>query len=169
LVVLLAGQFRLGTCSDFNKPITANNQFGQNLDYNPKLVDWRSMIKAFEFLARQEPRLCNFMVRAHFHDAGAFKPTSGPSKAFGADGSLMLDQFEFLQPENAYDAFSVFVRSALVELSQFYRASFADMLNVGAATCVRALGSGLDIIDSCSSQGVPIYVRPSLCSCRHSK
>jgi hypothetical protein len=29
----------------------------------------------------------------------------------GSDGSLMLDKFEFLQPEDAYDAFSLFVRT----------------------------------------------------------
>jgi hypothetical protein len=31
--------------------------------------------------------------------------------AAGSDGSLMLDKFEFLQPEDRYDAFALYVRT----------------------------------------------------------
>lgn len=38
----------------------------------------------------------------------------------GSDGSLLLDKFEFLQPENAYDGFSLFSRIVLKEFAHFY-------------------------------------------------
>jgi hypothetical protein len=40
-------------------------------DYNPALVDWRSIKKSIEYLAGREPRFCNFAIRAFFHDSGA--------------------------------------------------------------------------------------------------
>ena len=32
-------------------------------DYDPTLVDWRSIKKAVEYLAAKEPRFCNFAIR----------------------------------------------------------------------------------------------------------
>ena len=58
-------------------------------------MDWRSLVKAVEYVAAKEARYCNFVIRAHFHDAGSLgdkAPT--PATVYGADGSLMLDKFE---------------------------------------------------------------------------
>ena len=38
-------------------------------------VDWRALIKSIQWLAGKEPRYCNFVIRAHFHDAGAVTPS----------------------------------------------------------------------------------------------
>jgi hypothetical protein len=48
------------------------------------------------------------MVITLSHPPPASPPASAP-QVRGADGSLMLDKFQFLQPENAYDAFALFV------------------------------------------------------------
>ena len=64
-------------------------------DYDPTQVDWRSLVKAVEFVAAKEKRYCNFAIRAHFHDAGSLgKDAPAPATVYGADGSLMLDKFE---------------------------------------------------------------------------
>ena len=65
----------------------------------------------------------------------------------------------FLQPENAYDAFALFARTVHTELARFYGASFADILNVAAFTCVRKLGASVGIPEACDAAGIPLYVR----------
>ena len=142
----------------------------------------------------------------------------------GLDGSLLLDKFEFLQPENAHDAFAITPRVVLHELARFYggvnahtamsceyaamicatlrvprrlqrqwsvwlqapavhwcgpqvktccvrnchsetqvysyaEASFADLLNLAAFTCVRSLGGVVDIPQACDDAGVGMHVR----------
>ena len=34
-------------------------------------VDWGGLIKSIKWIAKEEPRYCNFVIRSHFHDAGA--------------------------------------------------------------------------------------------------
>ena len=67
----------------------------QTAEYNPKDVDWRSLVKAVEYLADQEARYCNFAIRVHFHDSGSLgKDAPAPATVYGSDGSMMLDKFE---------------------------------------------------------------------------
>ena len=73
--------------------------------------------------------------------------------------SLLLDKFEFLQPENAYDAFSFFHRVVLSPIAHHFGASFADLLNVAGFTCVSALGGIEYIPEVCDAQEVPLKVR----------
>ena len=63
--------------------------------------------------------------------------------------------------QDRYDAFSLYVRTALIEMSKFYTASYVDMLNVAAFTCVNALGGIVDIPSHCDGVGLPLYVRTS--------
>jgi hypothetical protein len=54
----------------------------------------------------------------------------------------------------------------LIELSQFYAASFADMLNVAAFTCTEALGSSVNTAELCKTRGIDLQARAPrlLCS-----
>jgi hypothetical protein len=77
----------------------------------------------------------------------------------GSDGSLLLDKFELIYPANAYDAFALFVRTVLTEFARFYGASFADLQNVAAFTCVESLGATVKIPETCASAGLDLKVR----------
>ena len=71
-----------------------------------------------------------------------------------------------MQPENAYDAFALFVRTVNSEFARFYGASFADILNVAAFTCVRTLGAEVAIPKACDVAGIPLKVCLHLaCTC----
>ena len=85
--------------------------------------------------------------------------TSPHTTKLDARRSLLLDKFEFLQPENAYDAFSFFHRVVLSPIAHHFGASFADLLNVAGFTCVSALGGIEYIPEVCDAQKVPLKVR----------
>jgi hypothetical protein len=52
-------------------------------------------VKAIEYVADKEARYCNFVIRAHFHDAGSLGDDAPePASVYGADGSMHLDKFE---------------------------------------------------------------------------
>jgi hypothetical protein len=55
----------------------------------------------------------------------------------------------------------LFVRVVLKELARFYGASFADLQNVAAFTCVQALGGSVSIPQTCAeaSPSIPLKVR----------
>ena len=65
----------------------------------------------------------------------------------------------YLQPENAYDAFALFARTVNTEFVRFYGASYADVLNVAAFTCVRSLGAIVDIPTACDAADIALKVR----------
>ena len=81
-------------------------------------------------------------------------------------GVLVVTICRFLQPENAYDAFALFVRTVNSEFARFYGASFADILNVAAFTCVRTLGAVVDIPEACDAADIALKVCLCLlCTC----
>jgi hypothetical protein len=47
----------------------------------------------------------------------------------------------------------------LTEFARFYGASFADLQNVAAFTCVQSLGGIVPIPETCSDEGVTLRVR----------
>ena len=59
----------------------------------------------------------------------------------------------------AYDAFGFFVRIVHKELARYYGASFADLLNVGAFTCVESLGGIVSIVDHCKDKPYKLKAR----------
>jgi hypothetical protein len=51
-----------------------------------------------------------------------------------------------------------------VQLSRFYGASFADMLNVAAAQCTQTLGASVNIASECKRNGLDLEVRGHVAS-----
>jgi len=104
-------------------------------DYNPKNVDWNSVISGCRATCRFDKRLCNFYVRAAAHDSLSISEGYG-----GADGSLILTQDELSRPENNYDSFSFLLSKNVLALAQKYDSSVADILAVCGAVATEFHG-----------------------------
>ena len=103
--------------------------------YNPKNVDWNSVISGCRATCRFDKRLCNFYVRAAAHDSLSISEGYG-----GADGSLILTQDELSRPENNYDSFSFLLSKNVLALAQKYDSSVADILAVCGAVATEFHG-----------------------------
>jgi hypothetical protein len=102
------------------KPKTTN--------YDPTIVDWKSVISGCRATCRYDKRLCNFYVRASAHDSLSVSEGFG-----GADGSLVLTADEIKRPENNYDSFTFLLSKNALALAKRYNCSVADIIAVCGA------------------------------------
>lgn len=109
------------------KPKTSN--------YDPSIVDWRSVVSGCKATCRFDRRLCNFYVRASAHDSLSVSEGFG-----GADGSLLLTEDELRRPENRYDNFAVILSKNALALATRYNTSVADIIAVCGAVAVEYAG-----------------------------
>jgi len=110
--------------------------------YNPRKVDWVSVISGCRAACRYEKRLCNFYVRAAAHDSLSVSEGFG-----GADGSLLLTEDELRRSENNYDNFAFLLSKNALALAKKYDTSVADIVAVCGAVATEFLG-GPQIIKS---------------------
>jgi hypothetical protein len=103
--------------------------------YNPKKVDWNSVISGCRATCRFDKRLCNFYIRAAAHDSLSISEGYG-----GADGSMILTQDELSRPENNYDSFAFLLSKNVLALAQKYDSSVADILAVCGAVATEFHG-----------------------------
>jgi hypothetical protein len=104
------------------KPKTVTNT------YDPKKVDWRSVISGCRATCRYDRRLCNFYVRAAAHDSFSISEGFG-----GADGSVLLTNDEIRRTENNYDSWAFLLSQNALALAKRYNASVADIVAVCGA------------------------------------
>ncbi len=123
----------------------------ENKNYNPKKVDWSSVISGCHAACNFDKRLCNFYVRASAHDSLSIAESYG-----GPDGSLVLTQDELNRPENNYDLFAYKLSKNALSLAKRFDASVADIISVCGAYAVKYTG-GIDIIGS-STEEEPFLV-----------
>lgn len=109
------------------KPKTTN--------YDPTIVDWRSVIAGCKATCRFDRRLCNFYIRAAAHDSLSISEGFG-----GADGSIFLTQDEIKRPENNYDSFAYLLSKNVLALAQKYNSSVADVVSVCGAVATEYQG-----------------------------
>lgn len=110
--------------------------------YNPRKVDWSSVISGCKAACHYEKRLCNFYIRASAHDSLSVSEGFG-----GADGSLLLTKDELLRSENNYDNFAYLLSKNALALAKKYDTSVADIIAVCGAVATEFLG-GPKIIKS---------------------
>lgn len=110
--------------------------------YNPRKVDWVSVISGCKAACHYEKRLCNFYIRAAAHDSLSVSEGFG-----GADGSLLLTQDELRRSENNYDNFAYLLSKNALALAKKYDTSVADIIAVCGAVATEFLG-GPKIIKS---------------------
>lgn len=109
------------------KPKTTN--------YDPTIVDWRSVISGCRATCRYDRRLCNFYVRAAAHDSFSISEGFG-----GADGSVLLTQDEINRPENKYDSWAFLLSQNALALAKRYNSSVADIVAVCGAVATEYQG-----------------------------
>jgi hypothetical protein len=114
--------------------------------YNPRKVDWSSVISGCHAACNFDKRLCNFYVRASAHDSLSISEGYG-----GTDGSLLITEDELNRPENNYDQFSYKLSKNALALAKRFDTSVADIISVCGAYAVKYLG-GIDIIKSSTNQ-----------------
>lgn len=125
-----------------NYIITYPSHKSQNQNYNPKRVDWSSVISGCHAACNFDKRLCNFYVRAAAHDSLSISEGYG-----GPDGSMLLTEDELNRPENNYDNFAYKLSKNALALAKRFDASVADIIAVCGAYSVKYLG-GTNIIKS---------------------
>lgn len=103
--------------------------------YDPKIVDWRSVIAGCRATCRYDKRLCNFYIRAAAHDSLSVSEGFG-----GADGSIFLTADEIRRPENNYDSFAFLLSKNVLELAKRYNSSVADVVAVCGAVATEYQG-----------------------------
>jgi hypothetical protein len=113
-------------------------------NYNPRKVDWSSVISGCHAACNFDKRLCNFYVRASAHDSLSISEGYG-----GTDGSMLITEDELSRPENNYDSFAFKLSKNALALAKRYDTSVADIISVCGAYAVKYLG-GIDIIKSSS-------------------
>ena len=91
--------------------------------YDPKKVNWRSVISGCRATCRYDRRLCNFYVRASAHDSFSISEGFG-----GADGSVFLTQDEIRRPENKYDSWAHLLAQNALALAKRFDTSVADII-----------------------------------------
>lgn len=104
------------------KPKTVTNT------YDPKKVDWRSVISGCRATCRYDRRLCNFYIRAAAHDSFSISEGFG-----GADGSVFLTNDEIRRTENNYDSWAFLLSQNVLALAKRYDTSVADIVAVCGA------------------------------------
>lgn len=110
--------------------------------YNPRKVDWSSVISGCHAACNFDKRLCNFYVRASAHDSLSISEGYG-----GTDGSMLITEDELSRPENNYDNFAFKLSKNALALAKRFDTSVADIISVCGAYSVKYLG-GIDIIKS---------------------
>lgn len=105
------------------------------VSYDPKIVDWRSVISGCRATCRYDRRLCNFYVRAAAHDSFTISEGFG-----GADGSIFLTQDEIRRTENAYDSWAFLLSQNALSLAKRYNTSVADIIAVCGAVATEYQG-----------------------------
>jgi hypothetical protein len=118
------------------KPKTVGNT------YDPKKVDWRSVISGCRATCRYERRLCNFYVRAVAHDSFSISEGFG-----GADGSVLLTFDEIRRTENNYDSWAFLLSQNALALAKRFDTSVADIISVCGAVAVEFQGGPTIIKD----------------------
>ena len=108
--------------------------------YNPKNVDWSSVISGCHAACNFDKRLCNFYIRASAHDSLSISEGYG-----GSDGSVVITEDELNRPENNYDNFAYKLSKNALALAKRFDTSVADIIAVCGAYAVKYLG-GIDII-----------------------
>lgn len=103
--------------------------------YDPKLVDWNSVISGCRATCRFDRRLCNFYVRAAAHDSLTLSEGFG-----GADGSVLLTADEISRPENNYDSWAFLLSQNALALAKRYNTSVADIIAVCGAVATEFSG-----------------------------
>ena len=103
--------------------------------YNPKTVDWNSVISGCRATCRFDRRLCNFYVRAAAHDSLTLSEGFG-----GADGSVLLTLDEISRPENNYDSWAFLLSQNALALAKRYNTSVADIIAVCGAVATEFSG-----------------------------
>jgi len=111
-------------------------------NYNPRKVDWSSVISGCHAACNFDKRLCNFYIRASAHDSLSISEGYG-----GNDGSMLITEDELNRPENNYDNFGYKLSKNALALAKRFDASVADIISVCGAYAVKYLG-GIDIIKS---------------------
>jgi hypothetical protein len=104
-------------------------------NYNPSIVDWRSVISGCRATCRYEKRLCNFYIRAAAHDSFSISEGFG-----GADGSVLLTADEINRPENKYDSWAYLLSQNALALAKRYNTSVADIISVCGAVATEFQG-----------------------------
>lgn len=104
-------------------------------NYDPTIVDWRSVISGCRATCRYDRRLCNFYIRAAAHDSFSISEGFG-----GADGSIFLTQDEINRPENRYDSWAFLLSQNALALAKKYNTSVADIVAVCGAVATEYQG-----------------------------
>lgn len=107
-----------------------------NEPYDPKTVDWVSVISACKASCRAEKRICNFYIRAAAHDSLSISK----NKRGGNDGSVILTFNEMMRLENSYDNFTFIISSNAMSIASLYDTSAADVVAVCGAVSTEFLG-----------------------------
>lgn len=123
-----------------NVLITYPSNYNDNTKYNPRTVDWSSVISGCHAACNFDKRLCNFYIRASAHDSLSISEGYG-----GTDGSMLITEDELNRPENNYDNFGHILSKNALALAKKFNASVADIISVCGAYSVKYLG-GFDII-----------------------
>jgi hypothetical protein len=103
--------------------------------YDPKKVDWRSVISGCRATCRYDRRLCNFYIRAAAHDSFSISEGFG-----GADGSVLLTNDEIRRTENNYDSWAFLLSQNALALAKRYDTSVADIVSVCGAVATEFQG-----------------------------
>lgn len=111
------------------KPKTVTNT------YDPKKVDWRSVVSGCRATCRYDRRLCNFYIRAAAHDSFSISEGYG-----GADGSVFLTNDEIRRTENNYDSWAFLLSQNVLALAKRYDTSVADIVAVCGAVATEFQG-----------------------------
>jgi hypothetical protein len=127
-----------------NVLITYPYNYINNTNYNPRNVDWESVISGCHAACNFDKRLCNFYIRASAHDSLSISEGFG-----GTDGSMLITEEELNRPENDYDNFGYIISKNALALAKKFDASVADIISVCGAYSVKYLG-GIDIIKTSS-------------------
>lgn len=128
------GETRVRFFEEVNVPDTKRVVNMKN-SYDPKKVDWASVVSACKATCRFDKRLCNFYIRGAAHDAFAVSGEYG-----GADGSLVLTEDELHRQENNYDSFAIRLSKNYLAIAQKFGASVADVIAVCGAVAVHFTG-----------------------------
>ena len=107
----------------------------QGTNYDPTIINWRSVISGCRATCRYDRRLCNFYVRASAHDSFSISEGFG-----GADGSVLLTQDEIRRPENKYDSWAHLLSQNALALAKRYNTSVADIVAVCGAVATEFQG-----------------------------
>jgi hypothetical protein len=97
---------------DLVNPVAAN--------YTPSAVDWSAVLGDIEKIGRHEPRFCNMVIRAWWHDVAGHAPIDEDEYGLvfdgAADASNLMDLDELFSPEGAVHGFGQFARHVIVQV-----------------------------------------------------